>query len=279
MANQLTSKLWLTKIKSHLKKLSKIKTGFFCFDPMDIYSGIDQKDLALTSLWTEPLKNTEHNVSKKEGFIAKMISARAAEKVAFLFYEGMGVPVKDISIHQVTKESEKWKTFDLLLGREDLGITALVDVKNARGSKENSNSFSEFCVPKFKKYRDNSEVNILGILSPYLQYKFIKSPSLINFDIEPIRVLGEANLSTLESLRQRFHTSKLNLCLLREDGMESYLPRWVFDGPDHLYFRLERKLKSDFEDLSENLLALDKENVSREKINPIAECNLSRETL
>jgi hypothetical protein len=310
--DQSDSRKWAKKIKFHIKKLADIKTRFFCFDPIDIYANLDQQDLALASLWVQSSKGLEskinhsssiptghipnqnqfelssdhevttsinqsrnwsqNHLSKIEGATAKMLSARGAEKAALLFYEGMGVPVKDISIHQITKDSDEWKSFDLLLGREDLGITVSIDVKNARGSKSNRNNFSEFCVPRFKRDRENSEINILGILSPYLKYELIKdpNPNTIQFHLEDIRVLGETSFSVLKDLEEKFQSSKLTLCLLRRDEFGNYLPRWVFDGPDHLYLRLERKLLSDFENILDYVFNLDKEHIKRQGINPIA---------
>ena len=92
------------------------------------YSELNEQDLALASEWA--------NTEKDDDFtMAKMLSARTAEKIAVKFYQSLGYEIIDVSIKQPVKGannpttscSNDWKLFDLLLNGE-IGI----DVKNAR---------------------------------------------------------------------------------------------------------------------------------------------------
>ncbi|MDM3843598.1 MAG: type II toxin-antitoxin system HicB family antitoxin [Aphanizomenon gracile PMC638.10] len=60
------------------------------------------------------------NESKKEFKTEKMISARGAEKLVMQFYQKLGYQVEDISIHQVTQESQEWIKGDIRLNSTEL---------------------------------------------------------------------------------------------------------------------------------------------------------------
>jgi hypothetical protein len=153
-----------------------------------------------------------------------MISARGAEKLVAKFYQALGYSVEDTSIHQVTQQSNTWNKGDVRLNSE-----FLIDVKNARTSVNSKTSYSEFCVPDFKRER-GEDVIITAVLSPYLQKEFmdgIQEPSF--FVPEPL-VLGYFKKASLSALESRFSDSRLSIDLSRLSRDEkTYLPPWLFD--------------------------------------------------
>jgi hypothetical protein len=113
-----------------------------CLTPPDIviewpsdrfYSNgcITSQDEALASKW---LKN-EHLHDDSGFHLARMLSARCAEKVAREFYTSLGHSVEDIAITQLSGKSALWKSADLRLDESQL-----IDVKNARNSRHSKTS-------------------------------------------------------------------------------------------------------------------------------------------
>lgn len=118
------------------------------------YSDLNDDDRTLASKWGS------QNSPPWE--IARMLSARAAEKVAIQVYQELGYEVIDTSIEQIKGDPQKnsWKTHDLYLND-----CIPVDVKNSRTPLNADNSYVEHVVPQFKSDRDNREVRIAGVLS------------------------------------------------------------------------------------------------------------------
>ncbi len=199
----------------------------------DIYQ-FDDLDRQLVNAWT---KNTPSNDYE----IAKMLSARGAEKLVVKFYQGLGYSVEDISIHQVTQESQHWIQGDIRINQN-----GLVDVKNAR-INVNSDLYSEFCVRKFKK-TSNQSVKIVAVLSPYLQAKYIQKPETATFKIKNPVVLGEFNSNQLVQLESIFSDKEVVLNFSRSLNPEKYLPPWLFDYDERFYTK-QMEIVTEFKQL------------------------------
>jgi len=165
-----------------------------------------------------------------------MLSARTAEKVAIKFYQSLGYKVNDVSIKQPIKEennttgskSNDWKLFDLLLDNE-----ISIDVKNARTPLNSKVTYVEHCVYRFKKeYRNNKDVIIAGVLSPYLKLDDIQNPLNIIYEVK-IKYLGETTISDFIRLEDRFN-KRFRFLKLSLNGM-NFIPRWLFEFPEKFY--------------------------------------------
>ncbi|MDJ0517291.1 MAG: cold shock domain-containing protein [Trichodesmium sp. MO_231.B1] len=218
------------------------------------------------------IKKWEPAISTNEFKYAKMVSARGAEKLIIKFCEALGYEVEDISIHQITKQSSDWKLADIRLNKK-----TLLDVKNSRFTV-NSKVYSEFCVPEFKQERTNEdkqkrEVYIVGVLSPYLQKRFIDAEEPLNFSVEKPKVLGifykksleelknivdetdrlEIDVSRLENFyRDSSTTENYNSYSSRGKNSNFYLPHWLFDYGEKFYEEQIRIIE-DFNNLMANL--------------------------
>jgi len=191
------------------------------FSPYFIYPKGQSTDRSLALMWME-------NVSKhREYEEAKMLSARFAEVVASRFYASLGFQVEDISLKQVSGESEDWKRCDLLLKG-----TIPVDVKNARNTYYQKSGYVEYCVPNFKYGRDGREVLVAGVYSPYVKLEAFNDHNKLPKRLSNIIFLGETRHSDIKTLETVFET---NLIYISID--KSTIPPWVFDYPDKYYQR------------------------------------------
>jgi cold shock CspA family protein len=149
---------------------------------------------------------------------AKMLSARAAEIIIADFFSGLGRSVLDTAIHQVTGESDHWKSHDLLIDS-----AKPVDVKNAR-STIHSNTFVEYTIKRFKTDYQGRDVILAGVLSPYLKFEDLerKSPR----QIANITVLGTTTQSQVQSLEKEFSKRELTV----DFGSGQRWPIWIFNN-------------------------------------------------
>lgn len=96
--------------------------------------------------------------------------------------KGRGKTVStDRCITQLDQEGGDWLTHDLSVDRK-----ISVDVKNARRPVNSKQFYVEHTVPRFKLDRSGSDVRIAGVLSPYLQTRFIGKPTSAGFRIDDI---------------------------------------------------------------------------------------------
>lgn len=129
------------------------------------YSELSEDDRRLAAYWAD---------GQNEAVLAKMLSARTAEKAARKFYEGVSTTVADISITQLEGGRGDWITHDLLLNS-----STPVDVKNARRPIHSKRFYVEHTVPRFKLDRQGKDVRLAAILSPYLNINYINNPRSI----------------------------------------------------------------------------------------------------
>jgi hypothetical protein len=163
--------------------------------------------------------------------MARMVSARCAEKIVKRFYENLGLYLEDIAIHQITRQSQEWLTHDLLLGGQQP-----VDVKNSRcPGNSNGDFYVEHTVPRFKK-RDRSgvDVTISVVLSPYLQQKYLEKPSSIpkNWAVSDVRVLGETSRPQIARLERLFCSDTFKVFSVSD----RVVPYWIVDFRPLYYF-------------------------------------------
>ena len=181
----------------------------------------NQSDNLLITQWDACVKSNEIKA-------AQMISARGAEKLVIRFYQALGYQVEDISIHQVTQQSQTWTLGDIRLDSK-----YLLDVKNSRKSV-NSKSYSEFCVPQLKESRGN-DVKIVGVLSPYLQKQYMEGRGNPRFHVNNPQVLGAFDKAKLSELETIFSDRFISINMPRGSDTNKYLPPWLFDYDERFY--------------------------------------------
>ena len=175
----------------------------------EIYGLMSPQDKQLALSWAENDSDYEK---------AKMLSARAAEIITADFFSGLGRSVLDTAIHQVTGESDHWKSHDLLIDS-----AKPVDVKNAR-STINSNTFVEYTIKRFKTDYQGRDVILAGVLSPYLKFKDLERKSLRQ--TANITVLGTTTQSQVQSLEKEFSKRELTV----DFGSGQRWPIWIFNN-------------------------------------------------
>ncbi|MDD2978077.1 MAG: hypothetical protein PHN28_15110 [Aquabacterium sp.] len=156
----------------------------------------------------------------------RLCSARAAEICSRDYYRALGRKVTDISVGQLYR-GEDWREFDLMVGNQP------VDVKNARKSFFNPETYIEHYIPKFKESRQVGDaVRICGVLSDYGNFEDICEGNI------QCRVLGEISKPQLFALKS-WMTNRFG-SLLSLDGLwrDGYQPGWMFEYPrEHYYLR------------------------------------------
>lgn len=221
-------------ISREVFKLLNERSNLIKFDCNSIYPELNEQDQALVEIWA-----SGKNSNNKDFILATMLSARAAEKTAIKFFQSFNYSsIEDVSIYQLTNSDSRWKLCDLLID-----ATLYVDVKNARRANNNSGALSEICVPEFKKIRDsNADVEILGVLSPYLTLKNIIE---CNYSYQEITILGRINKPEIDCLENRYKHNFLSISMPRAgDGNAQFLPAWLFDYSDRFYNPLLNLLKN-----------------------------------
>lgn len=199
----------------------------------------DNYDLKLIKSWCPT-----HNGIFNQFELAKMMSARGAEKLVLNFYRSMGYLVEDTSIHQITQQSDIWKKGDIRLNHN-----LLIDVKNARTTK-NSNTYSEFCIPDFKQHRGD-DVVITAVLSPYLREELMTNANNVSFPVEDPVILGNLNNTVLFDLQSYFSDRFLSIDISRDSTRNRYLPPWLFDYDDNFYTQ-QRNILSKFRTIQDS---------------------------
>ncbi|WP_156902058.1 hypothetical protein [Azohydromonas australica] len=212
----------LFKLSKLFYSISEIQTSI---EAKEVYLSLDKRDEEIAKSWAK---------SKYDGVLAKMLSARAAEKAVQMLYQGMGLQVEDISIKQLDGQSEDWLTHDLLVDG-----TIAVDVKNARRPVNGKKFYVEHTVPRFKTDRNNSGVKIAGILSPYLNLRYIKNPNEVNFNIDKLIFLGETTRDSIERLIVNFNSPTFEVIR----NYERTFPHWLFGYPQAWYQKFSTSIK------------------------------------
>lgn len=223
------------------------------------YSNLDQNDWQLARQWiSSENQNNQHT-------LARMLSARAAEKFAIKFYQSLGYRIEDVSLQQISSNSRDWCNYDLLLNN-----SISVDIKNSRTDVNNKKGYSKFCVPRFKQNRSNNEVIIAGVLSPYLQFQYIEAPEKAGFTIPPLRFMGEIKKSELDIIEQHFSPYFHSIRIPKVSG-EKYLPPWLFDYKTKAFYSYQKEAILQLKNLNSSDLP-DWDEIQLLNINPIPLC-------
>ena len=210
--------------------------------------GVD--DIKLIGKWCKPPRNNLDRPSlikaKDDKWeLSRLLSARFAEKVAVKFYQHYGKKVTDISITQIDENSRSdWRNYDLNVD----GLP--IDVKNSRRAQNSPDRYTEHYIQKgFKHSRDNQEVTISGVFSPYLWPQALLEPTEYHGETT-IQFLGETTLKKLEALKYDF--KDLVDFVEPNPRSEYFLPPWVFDYPEYVYTDRDkaRKELKDFSNLA-----------------------------
>ncbi len=232
-------KKWLTSINEAMNYNHENVT----FNPSLIYDSFTDADYLLARQWIDK------SVSDQNFEYARMISARGAELAASNFYKTLNFNVSDTAMTQINHSSKDWLLFDLLLDN-----TKCVDVKNSRGVINERLSYSEHCIQKFKKNRNDVDITISGVISPYL--KMLKDENKLDSgnlygsdELEnSIIVLGETSYSIINDLSKNLSERKY-LVLDRKE--RSFIPDWLFEYPKEFYIKrelLKESFKNDFKE-------------------------------
>jgi len=186
----------------------------------DMYLGLDERDEQLSALWAKG--------SNFDATLAKMLSARAAEKAVKRFYEETGSQVEDVALRQLDGGAGDWTTHDLIVDAE-----LAIDVKNARRPIYGRDFYVEHTVPKFKLDRRGEGVAIAGVLSPYLRLDAIRHPqqATSSFRVDDLVFLGETSRSSIDRLASTFASDQLEVVRVNERTV----PNWVFGYPAAWY--------------------------------------------
>lgn len=187
--------------------------------------------------------------SKDEKIILRMLSARVAEVAMMKYLRGKGYKVVDTAISQLYGSDgvvNDWIFYDVSIN-DDLGETYFIDVKNARRSDKNPQSYTAHCVPKFKTLNRHLDVTksvlIAGTLSEwYLDYDNI--PNSVQF-------LGITGQSAVKTIVVEFKNSSLEVEIELDKLGRALLPPWVFEFPRLEYLKVDELLDlfiSEFDD-------------------------------
>lgn len=221
-----------------------------------IYQDLTPEDKDLARLWVE---QGGSSYSKNLQFeMSQMTSARAAEKTAALFYQMLDYSVQDVSIRQLWNNSDDWKIFDLLVEDSNRQQKRLIDVKNSRTPFNHKSRYVEHCVSRYKNhFRMDSEVQIAGVLSPYIKdlnydiahEETCESPTIPHCyelkdwrngkqreddyqrkKLSPIVFLGEVSKSIITQLVSQYECDFLEIV-----QKPSVVPVWMFDYLPEFY--------------------------------------------
>jgi hypothetical protein len=246
---EIKKELTITRFESFLKITDEFNKSKYAYESSifgnwrQLYQ-LNEIDNHLINNWTG--ENTtlvdKNQVSASK---AQMISARGAEKLVIQFYQELGYSVEDTSSHQITSVSQAWITGDIRLDSD-----RLLDVKNARTSP-NTTSYSEFCVKRLKK-ESGKDVNIVAVLSPYLNGTEIESGKVENPNRDKaIKILGDFSETDLESFKMIFEDNLISINFLTRSDKKEYLPHWLFDY-NAKFYENQIDLISQFSQLKEN---------------------------
>ena len=225
-----------------------------CFDWIMPHPSLREIDVNLAIEWLEPTADERAVLGAPDLFgelvrrfpkswhLGRVLSARVAEIAVAQFYRTYSSDVEDISIKQITALGNgDWQRCDLRVdGRE-------VDVKNARRSSPRATTYSEHCIPAFKKDRLENDITIAAALSPYLRPNYLIEPcSVPDHWSTEIVFLGETTWTAIEGLKRQFEKPGLLHFDFSRDRIigRHFLPPWLFNYPRDLYRRREEELSA-----------------------------------
>jgi hypothetical protein len=160
-----------------------------------------------------------------------MLSARLAECALRDMYLRDGRQVVDVSAAQLESSSAEWWLYDL-------GVDGVrLDVKNARRGFDFEGGYVDWCVTDFKRARTVGDIEIAGVLSPYLRWNEMLASGQI------ARFMGKAAGRRIHELELSWPKDIITLGDASSLVAAKFLPPWVFDFDQSWYHERDAALK------------------------------------
>ncbi|TGY34943.1 hypothetical protein [Stenotrophomonas maltophilia] len=187
-------------------------------DAARLFEALTPDDHALAGLWCRRSDGNDPFPAE----VAQMLTARAAEKAAAAYLNGLGLAVADVAIEQLAGSTDAWRVMDLNVD----GMHG-VDVKNIRRSKYGRLQSSRWKVKRFKRDASGAPVLLCGVSSPHtkLQYGALSSQDFG----DSVRILGVTSAGEFAGLRRAF--SHAGGITVRTGERLLELPAWAWDYP------------------------------------------------
>lgn len=225
-----------------------------CFRTRQPIPDLQPSDVELALMWYQGRNRTAIGSELRSGGIkrvarffphdlelARLLSARAAERAAWRYYSQLGYQVVDVAISQLNGPSsvdEPWTQYDLVATAPGTTNGQCLDVKNARRAATNNGVVSRQTVPRFKRGRAGNDVWIVGVLSPQMSVgELLGQIASVQPHMEFCSMLGWTHWSQLQMMIRSFAAEQqLNLRPLRAASPGGFaLPPWAYDSPKELY--------------------------------------------
>lgn len=211
------------------------------FNPTHRTVGMSSIDYELCDVWANRptrgfgCEDGRYLFDRDVHLAARLWSARAAEKSATAFYQRLGCQTDDVSVTQLTGMRRDWTTHDLVVDGKPY------DVKNARRSFSSENSYTEHCIPAFKRERSSSSlsVTIVGVLSEYVKAEDMRS-GYFGGNL----ILGELTKAELSRLVQWATTRFKDVLELAALLNARFFPGWLFEYPSVFYSSRVKNLEA-----------------------------------
>lgn len=189
-----------------------------------VLASLNHNDQRLSDMWIPQLGiDTPEDIA--HALSAQMMTARAAEKCAATYINGLGLPTEDIALHQLDGSTTAWQQMDLRVdGKHGM------DVKNVRRNINGGIQSSRWKVKGFKSDAAGNEVTLCGVSSPYT---WKAGGGLRCKTSEYMRVLGVTKSIEISQLLEQFK----DIFTLRTNPASRLieLPAWAWDYPKAQY--------------------------------------------
>lgn len=189
-----------------------------------VLSSLNHNDQSLSDMWV-PQLGTDTPEEMAHALSAQMMTARAAEKCAAAYINGLGLTIEDIASHQLDGSTTEWQQMDLRVdGKHG------VDVKNLRRNINGGIQSSRWKVKGFKSDAAGNDVTLCGVSSPYT---WKTGGALRCTTSEYMRVLGVTKSIEIYQLLDQFK----DIFTLRTNPVSRLieLPAWAWDYPKAQY--------------------------------------------
>lgn len=170
---------------------------------------------------------------------AQMLSARAAERCAMLYFARFERATRDVAITQLEQSTREWQLMDL-----ELDGKYGVDVKNCRRTPNGGLRSGRWKVKSFKADIKGQAVTLMAVSSPFSAYDHqgllrVKAGSVTSESA--MVVLGVSNASEILRLMREFE--QISEIRMPRPGRLAELPVWTWDYPAFHYERRNARLE------------------------------------
>lgn len=229
---------WVADIRGEFSAVSTIATAIE--RPL---AALTDVDLRLCLAWANRTVNQNKSVRDHWTDFVRMDSndalrlwsARSAEIVAVSFLTDLGKQTTDVSLGQLDRNSDNWRTHDVEADGEPF------DVKNARRSFSSPDSYVEHTIPQFTcARRRTTDVTILGVLSDYVPWARIDAAQFGFATI--LGELRDEDLAKFSSWVNRYFGDIMDVSLISGYPLNTY-PGWLFEYAEPWYSGRSEALK------------------------------------